>query len=76
MANRVWKQQFHLNTWATFSKKYQNVRCSDLFDKDPEYLVWCIDNLKLPLAEDLRTKIEEYKKNKERRGITKVSYFK
>lgn len=71
------KQEFHMNTKAEFSKKYDsNLSVQQIWEKDPDYIVWCIETLKLPIAGDLSKSVEAYKKGKEQRGITKVTCFK
>lgn len=47
------------NHLAWFSKKYKNITVNKLAELDPEYLKWCIKNLKhLKFTQTIKDKIK------------------
>jgi len=67
---------FHLNSHAIFSKKYPKKRVDEIFKVDPDYLLYCYEEIKVLFAEEVVTMLTTYKTQKEKRNIKRVTCFK
>ena len=70
------------NCWWSKKEGYATKTISEVFNIDPDYILWCFKNMKLEslsqkrLSPEMWEKIQAHDRHQQKRGITKTTVFK